>query len=64
MINMITKRRAHRYIAAADKEWLYPEWHVSTDHCKKLGDGYFLRPEPRLSGFSRFRVRCCRIAPE
>jgi hypothetical protein len=48
MINMIMKRRAYRYIAAADKEWLYPERHVSTDHWKKLGDGYLLMPEPRL----------------
>jgi hypothetical protein len=47
-INYITKRRAYRYIAAADKEWLYPEQRVSTDHWKKLGDGYLLMPEPRL----------------
>lgn len=47
-INSITKRRAYRYIAAAEKEWLYPERHVSTDHWKKLGDGYLLMPEPRL----------------
>jgi hypothetical protein len=48
MINMIIKRRAYRYIAAANKEWLYPERHVSSDHWKKLGDGYLLMPEPRL----------------
>jgi hypothetical protein len=48
MINMIIKKRAYRYIAAADKEWLYPERRVSTDHWKKLGDGYLLMPEPRL----------------
>jgi hypothetical protein len=47
-INSITKRRAYRYIAAAEKEWLYPERHVSTDHWKKLGDGWLLMPEPRL----------------
>jgi hypothetical protein len=47
-INLITKRRALRYIAAAEREWLYPEQHVSTDHWKKLGDGYLLMPEPRL----------------
>jgi hypothetical protein len=47
-INYITKRRAYRYIAAADKEWLYPERRVSTDHWRKLGDGYLLMPEPRL----------------
>jgi Protein of unknown function (DUF4238) len=47
-INYITKRRAYRYIAAAEKEWLYPEQRVSTDHWRKLGDGYLLMPEPRL----------------
>ena len=47
-INLITKRRAYRYIAAAKEEWLYPEYTVSTDHWKKFGDGYLLMPEPRL----------------
>jgi len=47
-INLITKRRAYRYIAAAEEEWLYPERNVSTDHWKKFGDGYLLMPEPRL----------------
>jgi Protein of unknown function (DUF4238) len=47
-INMIIKRRAYRYLAGADKEWLYPEKRVSTDHWKKLGGGYLLMPEPRL----------------
>jgi hypothetical protein len=49
-MNYITKRRAFRYIAAAQREWLYPEKRVSTDHWKKLGDGYLLMPEPRLVG--------------
>jgi hypothetical protein len=48
MINLIIKRRAYRYIAAADKEWLYPERYVSTDHWRKFSDGYLLMPEPRL----------------
>ena len=47
-LNYITKRRAYRYIAAADKQWLYPERHVSIDHWKKLGGGHLLMPEPRL----------------
>jgi hypothetical protein len=47
-INYITKRRAYRYIAAADKEWLFPEKHVSTDHWQNLGGGWLLMPEPRL----------------
>jgi hypothetical protein len=36
-INYITRRRARRYIAAAEQEWLFPEKRVSTDHWKKLG---------------------------
>jgi len=47
-INSITKRRAYRYIAAAKKEWLYPEKHCSTDNWRKFGDGWLLMPEPRL----------------
>jgi hypothetical protein len=46
-INLITKRRAYRYIAAAKQDWLYPEHTVSTDHWKKFGGGYLLMPEPR-----------------
>jgi len=48
MVNYIIKRRAYRYIAAAEKNWLYPERAVTSDHWKKLGDGYLLMPEPRL----------------
>lgn len=48
MINMIIKRRAFRYVAAANKDWLYPERRVSMDYWRKLGDGYLLMPEPRL----------------
>jgi hypothetical protein len=47
-INLIVKRRAHGYVAAAEREWLRPERHVSTDHWKKLDTGYLLMPEPRL----------------
>lgn len=45
-INFILKRRATRYIAAVDKEWLYPERRVSTDHWSKLDDDWFLLPNP------------------
>src|SRR5262245_33814001 len=32
-----------------NKEWLFPERHVSTDHWRNLGgDGWLLMPEPRL----------------
>lgn len=46
-INYITKRRASRYIAAAEKEWLYPERRLGEPHWRKLGDGYLLMPDPR-----------------
>lgn len=46
-INLITKRRAYRYIAAGKREWLYPEKHVEVDHWRKMGDGYLLMPDPR-----------------
>ena len=50
-INHIIKVRAHRYIAAAKKEWLYPERQVSR-RWDKLGDGYLLMPDPRSMNFS------------
>lgn len=46
-INFILKRRADRYIAAENEEWLYPERHLRHDHWRKLGDGYLLMPDPR-----------------
>jgi hypothetical protein len=35
-INLITKKRAYRYIAAAEEEWLYPERFLQNDHWRKL----------------------------
>lgn len=46
-INYITKKRAFRYIAAAEEEWLYPEKYLGEQHWRKLGDGLLLMPEPR-----------------
>jgi hypothetical protein len=46
-INYITKKRSLRYIAAADKEWLYPENHLPSTHWNKFGGGLLLMPEPR-----------------
>ncbi|MEP2101645.1 MAG: DUF4238 domain-containing protein [Parasphingorhabdus sp.] len=46
-INYITKMSAHRYIAAAEKEWLYPEEHLSSTTWRTFGDGYLLMPDPR-----------------
>lgn len=43
-INIILKRRAARYIAATEKEWLYPEIKASTSHWSNLDDDWFLLP--------------------
>jgi hypothetical protein len=43
-INYILKRRATRYVASAEQEWLYPERHVSTTEWSKLDDDWFLLP--------------------
>ena len=51
-INFIIKKRAYRYIAAAKKEWLYPEEKISTQHWNKIGKGYLLMPDPRSITFS------------
>lgn len=50
-INLIIKKRAYRYIAAAEEEWLYPEKKVSTNQWNQLGDGYLLMPDPRSVSF-------------
>lgn len=42
-INLILKKRATRYIAAAEEEWLYPERRVPTGWAK-LDDDWFLLP--------------------
>ncbi|GFO67796.1 hypothetical protein GMLC_13750 [Geomonas limicola] len=51
-INYVLKKRAWRYIAAADKEWLYPERRLRTQHWDRLGGGYLFMPDPREVSFS------------
>lgn len=51
-INFIIKKRAYRYIAAAKKEWLYPEKNIPTQYWNRLGNGYLLMPDPRSVTFS------------
>ncbi|MBV9750266.1 MAG: hypothetical protein JO157_15780, partial [Acetobacteraceae bacterium] len=46
-INYITKRRAFRYVAAAQEDWLYPERQLPSTNWRKFGGGYLLMPEPR-----------------
>ena len=46
-INFIIKSRAYRYIAAAEKDWLYPEKYISKSNWNLYGDRYLLMPDPR-----------------
>jgi hypothetical protein len=50
-INYVVKERAKRYIAAARKEWLYPEKTCGRTLWNKLGGKYFLMPDPRKVTF-------------
>jgi hypothetical protein len=43
-INYILKRRATRYVAAVEEEWLYPERCVYSTDWKSLEDDWFLLP--------------------
>jgi hypothetical protein len=43
-INYILKRRAARYVAAAEEAWLYPEQQATTTEWTKLDDDWFLLP--------------------
>jgi len=45
-INYIIKKRAYKYIASTEKEWLYPEKYVSKKW-DSYGKGYLLMPDPR-----------------
>jgi hypothetical protein len=44
LINYILKRSATKFIAAADKETLYPEKRIGDVHWTKLDDDWFLLP--------------------
>ncbi len=50
-INYVVKQRARRYVAAARKEWLYPEGTCSKTMWNKLGGKFFLMPDPRKVTF-------------
>ena len=51
-INYIIKSRADRYIAAAKKEWLFPENTLANKRWDKIGKSYLLMPDPRSMTFS------------
>lgn len=55
-INYITKMRAERYIAARQKEWLYPEKKAAPSLWPNLGDSYLLMPDPRSVTYSTTTV--------
>lgn len=52
-VNYILKRRAVRYLAAAEEEWLFPERRVSTTDWPRLDDDWFLFPHLWRVPFSR-----------
>jgi hypothetical protein len=43
-LNHILKRRALRYVAASEKDWLFPERRVSVTDWKNIDDDWFLFP--------------------
>lgn len=51
-INYVLKMHAKRYIAAAQKEWLYPEQQLKQRFWSKLGGAQFLMPDPRKVSFT------------
>ncbi len=51
-INYIIKKRAFKFVAASNEEWLYPEEKITTNYWDKLGNGYLLMPDPRSVNFS------------
>lgn len=51
-INYILKKRATRYVAAVEREWLYPERHASNTEWRTLDDDWFLLPHLWKVGFT------------
>jgi hypothetical protein len=51
-INYVIKSRAYRYVAAAEREWLYPERKLGNTRWDRLGDGLLFMPDPRGVTFS------------
>lgn len=51
-INHIIKTRAHRYVAAAEKDWLFPEAHGPIPRWDRLTDDHLLMPDPRAVPFA------------
>jgi hypothetical protein len=52
-VNYILKKRAVRYVAAVQEEWLYPELRISTEEWAKVDDDWFLLPHLWKVPFTR-----------
>lgn len=50
--NYVIKNGARRFIAAAQKEWLYPEHFLIAPRWDRLGDGHLFMPDPRAVSFT------------
>lgn len=51
-INFIIKSRAFKYIAASNKDWLYPDKYITKSNWNKYGEGYLLMPDPRAVNYT------------
>lgn len=51
-INYVIKARAYRYVAAANKSWLYPEEGIGLRRWDSFGEDYLFMPDPRSMAFS------------
>lgn len=50
-LNYIIKKRALRFIAAGEEDWLFPERYVK-ESWRRFGDEYLLMPDPRSVRFT------------
>jgi len=50
-VNYVMKQRARRYIAASEREWLFPERYINSEQWDRLGGGYLFMPDPRSVTF-------------
>jgi len=51
--NYVIKRRAYRYVACVEKEWLFPERKLNSTHWSKFGADWLFMPDPRGVSFGR-----------
>lgn len=51
-INYIVKSRSFRYVAATEREWLFPEAHLKNPQWDAPGKNHLLMPDPRSVSFS------------